>query len=62
MRIGSKTIQFSLDVAIPLVDYIEYSISSHVLATIQKRRVLRSVFAQVRLLFESGVYSRAMSD
>ena len=30
-------------------------------ATIRERRLFRSVFAQVRLLFESGVYSREAS-
>ena len=30
-------------------------------ATIRERRLFRSALAQVRLLFESGVYSRAAS-
>ena len=30
-------------------------------ATIRERRLFRSVLAQVRLLFESGVYSRGAS-
>ena len=32
-----------------------------VVATIQERRLFRSALARVRLLFESGVYSRAAS-
>ena len=36
-------------------------IQSVAVATIQERHLFRSTLAQVRLLFESGVYSRAVS-